>query len=192
MEVVAFQAGLGRKRVQDQEKAKEVYMKLNIQNQERSMEHRRRWYAGLLRWKRRRHVNALETVLARIESREFRHPEDLVTIMGKIRDKQKEVFALRKEWISDVFNTGVDDLKVDKLKKVEESLSGLNDRTAEEYDNLFVELKELKDTIFYKGEGMLNQLRTELELYDARIEWGDHESIKALIDADVRPHLQVC
>ena len=31
---------------------------------------------------------------------------------------------------------------------------------------MFVELKELKDTIFYKGEGMLNQLRTELELYN--------------------------
>ena len=112
--------------------------------------------------------------------------------MGKIRDKQVEVFEMRKEWVGDIFATSVDELKVDKLRKTEESLNSLNERTAEECDNIFVELKELKDTLGYKGDGMLNQLRTELELYDARQEWGDHESIKSLIDTEVGPHLETC
>merc|ERR1719387_2153911 len=39
---------------------------------------------------------------------------------------------------------------------------------------------------------MLSELCQELEVYDARQEWGEHESVQALVDADVRPHLQEC
>lgn len=55
---------------------------------------------------------------------------------------------------------------------------------------MFVEFKELKDLLHHRGDSMLNQLRSELEMYDARIEWGDYESVKALILACIRPHLQ--
>lgn len=171
------------------EKATEVYTKLMNQNMEKSKEHKRRWYQGLLRWKRQRHITAVQACLARIESREYRLCPEFVAIMDKVRNKQLEVFAERKEIMLEVFNTPIDKLSSNRLRMVEEQINSLNERTAEEADNVFVELKELKDTLQHKGDAMLNQLRTELEMYDARIEWGDHESIKALIDADIRPHL---
>ena len=39
---------------------------------------------------------------------------------------------------------------------------------------------------------MLVTLQTELETYDAQIEWGEHESVAALIEATVKPHMENC
>ncbi len=52
----------------------------------------------------------MEAVLARIESREFRLCKEFVAIMEKVRNKQLEVFAERKEIMMTVFNTDIDKL----------------------------------------------------------------------------------
>lgn len=41
----------------------DVHTKLLQQNAEYKLYHERRWYAGLLRWKRQRHITAMEGVL---------------------------------------------------------------------------------------------------------------------------------
>ena len=131
---------------------------------ENSKVHRRRWYEGLLLWKKKRHQNAVETVLRRIESREFRGCPELVSLLQRIRVQQRDVFSQRKELLVQVFTTEIDLLNSNKLRGIEEQITAINDRTSEETDNFLVELKELKDTLQYKSEGMLNQLRTELEM----------------------------
>lgn len=131
-------------------------------------------------------------MLARIESREFRCSEGLCNLLEKIRNKQLETYLERKKLMMEIFEIPVDRLSSNHLRWIEEALGMLNDRNSEECDSIFVELKEHKDTLIYKGDSMLNQLRTELELYDARIEWGEHESCKSLIDVDIKPHLIKC
>ncbi|CAD7957798.1 unnamed protein product [Amoebophrya sp. A120] len=173
-------------------KATEVFTRLKAQNNENSKVFRRRWYEGLLRWKRKRHQTAVENVLQRIESREFRACPELVSLLARIRAQQRDVFEQRKELLVQVFTTEIDSLNSNKLRGIEEQITAINDRTSEETDNFLVELKELKDTLQYKSEGMLNQLRTELEMYDARTEWGDYESVKALVDGDIKPHMRNC
>ena len=174
------------------ESNRQLISEMREQNQEKSKTHRRRWYEGLLRWKRQRHQTAVETVLRRIESREYRGCPELVSLLGRIRVQQRDVFEQRKELLVQVYTTEIDLMNSNKLRGIEEQITAINERTSEETDNFLVELKELKDTLQYKSEGMLNQLRTELEMYDARTEWGDHESIKSLVEGDIKPHMDAC
>jgi hypothetical protein len=88
----------------------------------------------------------------------------LLTILNKIRLKQRETHVTRTKTLEEIFATPIDKLSSNYLRVMEESVNTLNDKTAEEYDNYFVELKELKDTLHHKGDSMLNQLRTELEM----------------------------
>ena len=46
--------------------------------------------------------------------------------------------------------------------------------------------------IFSQSSGVLATLQTELETYDAQIEWGEHESVVSLIHATVTPHMEAC
>lgn len=85
--------------IANSKKAHEVFTRLTLQNLEKSKEHKRRHYQGLLRWKRQRHLAAVELVLTRIESREFRLCPEFVAILERIRDKQMEVFEARKEML---------------------------------------------------------------------------------------------
>ncbi|CAD7955725.1 unnamed protein product [Amoebophrya sp. A25] len=178
--------------LENSRKGSELSTKLREQNMENSKKHRRRWYEGLLRWKRQRHQTAVETVLRRIESREFRGCPELISLLARIRVQQRDVFDQRKELLVQVYTTEIDALNSNRLRGIEEQITAINDRTSEETDNFLVELKELKDTLQYKSEGMLNQLRTELEMYDARTEWGDHESVKSLVESDIKPHMDNC
>lgn len=133
--------------LQNSAKASDVYSRLTVQNMERAKEHRRRWYEGLLRWKRQKHVTAVEICVERIESREFRHSPKLVDMLQSLRDKQLAVFEERKELIFDVFETAVDDLSSAQLRTVEEKIQGLNEQNSEWTDRFFEDFKALTDSL---------------------------------------------
>eukprot|EP00397_Hematodinium_sp_SG-2012_P009496 GEMP01009583.1.p1 GENE.GEMP01009583.1~~GEMP01009583.1.p1 ORF type:complete len:929 (+),score=263.92 GEMP01009583.1:148-2934(+) len=166
-----------------------MYGKLCEQTCGKRKEMRSRWQYGLLLWKKMRHHHALLIVIERIESREFQHPLALEHVLEQLRQKQMSVFLERRRLVQELYAIPVEDLKSSHLANVEEQNNVLNDRTQEEYDNLFVEMKALKDTTHHKGDSMLNQLRTELELYDAKSEWKDHDSVKSYVVTEVTPKL---
>jgi len=148
-----------------------------------------RWHNGVLLWKKMRHHHALKVVLDRIASREFEHPVALELILERLRDKQDVVFTERIRLVDEMFEIEIDELKANAVANLEEQINVLNERTQEEYDNLFVEVKEIKDTTHHQGDSMLNKLRSELELYDAKSEWKEHDSVRQFVDIEVKPKL---
>mmetsp|Transcript_75901 Transcript_75901/g.180380 ORF Transcript_75901/g.180380 Transcript_75901/m.180380 type:complete len:1495 (+) Transcript_75901:73-4557(+) len=158
--------------------------------EKKAADNERRWEEGMLLWRRMRHRRALREVMQRIESTEFDQPENLVQVMSDVQEKQRSAFKTREKLLKEMFSTRVQDLQVHAARAWEEQNNKFNDLTVEAFDNLFAELKEVKDELSMKGEDMLNALCGELERYDARQEWGEHVTVPDLVDADVRPHLQ--
>ena len=101
---------------------------------ERSKEQKRRWYQGLLRWKRQKHITAVEEVLGRVASLEFRLCPELVAILHKIQVRQTDVFAKRKEFVETVFSREVDNWNSANLRTTEEQINQLSERNAEDAD----------------------------------------------------------
>jgi len=163
---------------------------LNEQLDKKAEDNERRWQEGMLLWRKMRHCWAIRQVMDRIESTEFDQPENLVQLMRRVQEKQQNAFEIRRKVLSDCFSCRIADLQAQTARNWEEQNNKFNDLTVDSFDSMFAELKEVKDVLSSKGEDMLIDLCGELERYDARQEWGEHETVREVVDADVRPHLQ--
>jgi hypothetical protein len=178
--------------LQNQGASKVVISKLMVQTLEKSKECKVRWHAGIQLWKQRRHHHSLKQVMVRIAGNEFRQPDHLVAFFERLRDKQQQVFDRRFSLVKEFFAKKVSKLQQPVVRQWEEQNNAFNDRTQDQYEALFGELKEIKDALEIAGEGMLSSLCQELEAHDARSEWGEYASVKDLVDGEVRPKLQEC
>lgn len=168
---------------------KTLNAKLSVQALEKSKDNKVRWHKGLLLWKQKRHTYALEEVMERIRSPEFREPPIFLEVLERLRKKQREVYQDRADIVEELSRARLKELSAARVRSMEEANVTLNDRVQEAWDEFIIELRELKDGVDVKAQGMLGFLCQELELHDARQEWGEYESALDLVNATVRPHL---
>lgn len=178
--------------LENQKSAKTLRAKLLVQTLEKSKECKVRWHRGELLWKQKRHRHSVAEVVKRIESSEFRQPDSLVGLLGRFRERQIGVFEQRKALLDECAATPLKQLSARRVRAWEEQNGALNDNAQEAWDVLLQDLKELKDGLDVQAETMLTVLSQELEIIDARQEWGEHESVNALVTADLQPPLQEC
>jgi len=171
---------------------KTLIAKLTVNALEKSKDNKVRWHRGMLLWKQKRHRHDLELVMRRIQSNEFKQPDALEEILGRLRAQQRSTYAARSKLISEFFDTPIQNLQASVVRHWQDQDNSLNERTQDAYDALLAELKELKDSLEISGEGMLNWLTQELEAHDARSEWGEYCSCAELVDAVARPPLKEC
>lgn len=175
--------------LENDKSVKTLNAKLSMQTLEKSKDNKVRWHKGLMLWKQKRHRYALGQVMARIRSPEFREPPEALEVLDRIRKRQREVYKDRMEIIEDLASAKLKELSLNRVRSMEETNAALNDRVQESWDSFIIELRELKDGVDVKAQGMLGALCQELEEHDARQEWGDHESALDIVNAEVRPHL---
>jgi len=178
--------------LENKKACKKLTAMLTVQTLEKSKENKVRWHRGNMLWKQLRHRHSVEQVVARLEGMEFRQPDSLVALLGRFREGQVQVYESRKELLDQCFSTPYKSLTQRLVRSWEEQNTSVNDNAQEGFDALLAEMKEAKDLLDIKAENMLSVLMQELETIDARQEWGEHESVNDLVNADVRPHLQEC
>eukprot|EP00928_Gymnodinium_smaydae_P058571 TRINITY_DN4175_c1_g1_i2.p1 TRINITY_DN4175_c1_g1~~TRINITY_DN4175_c1_g1_i2.p1 ORF type:complete len:1496 (-),score=409.80 TRINITY_DN4175_c1_g1_i2:405-4892(-) len=169
-----------------------VKAKLLVQNLEKSKECKVRWHRGELLWKQRRHRYSIAEVMKRIESNEFKQPDSLVALLAKFRQQQHTVYQQRKDLIDELFHAPLRSITARAVRSWEDRNTAYNDNAQEAFDVLLQDLKELNDGLDVRAESMLGVLGQELEVIDARQEWGQHETVNDIIQADIRPPLQEC
>lgn len=176
--------------LENQKAVKVLTSKLLVQTLEASKANKHRWHEGLVLWKQKRHRHTVELCMQRICSSEFEQPAGMVDLLGTVKDQQCKVFDGRMELVIAVFAAPLQGLTMGNTRAWEEQNTMLNDKAGDAFERLFADLKSFVDDLDASGESMLQTLVEELKVHDARAEWGEHESVDSLIDADIRPPLK--
>lgn len=178
--------------VENLKSVKTLETKLQVQALERSKANKLRWHQGHLLWKQQRHRHTMEQVRLRIASDEFRQPPPLVEVLERAREQQHESSEARAGILVSLFDMPPASLSAGFVQGCDERNTSLFERTQEGFDGLVTELKDCMEGINISAEEMLSSLCQELEIHGARQEWGEHESVQDLVNAEIRPGLQRC
>lgn len=176
--------------LENQKSIKMLTAKLLLHVLEDSKANKVRWRKGLLLWKQMRHRHSVEEVMQRIQSEEYQQPPALVEILSQVREQQKHAFGSRTSLSRTFFATSLPEMTLSNVRTWEEQNTALNDRSEGTFDGLLEDIKTFRDGLDTAAETMMSSLLQELEVHDAKSEWGEHESVGDLIIADIRPSLK--
>merc|ERR1719456_985249 len=170
----------------------DVLARLKVASQEKRKDCKTRWTEGMLLWRRLRHHHAIDVCMARISSREFRNPVALVDVFANLRRQQRAVFEKRFSMAKRAIEVDIETIREADAKNLEDQINSHNDETQEMYDRFAAQLATLKNRLNQSGERMIEELVRDLESHDARTEWKSYETVRELVNADVKPHLDHC
>merc|ERR1719145_115217 len=117
----------------------------------------------------------MEVARARIAGQEFRQPQKLEELMAEVRAQQRRAFQRREGLCVEFFSAPLSRINTACTKAWEDRNNALNDEVVDALDALLKELKEFKDELDISAEDMLKALCRDLEILDAREEWGAFE-----------------
>lgn len=118
---------------------------------------------------------------------EFVNPDILVQLFERLQEIQKELWETRSQRALSALTAGVGKINSKDVKQMQEELGNINEKYQDQFTKVFHEFKTVKDAISNKTTHMLKELADQLKELDARQEWHGHNSVDALLRAELQP-----